>query len=136
MSAWKRLDQSSCIPLSHQRESGRWASYRPSSTEAGIRKLEMSDLLKVMQRLNGRAKNTVQDSQLPASSIAWITLPPRNIRDLIFSPLLSTETEQSTLLLPQTRLWLSRASCHFLPSPLLHSKNRHKCQPACLFPIF
>lgn len=35
-----------------------------SSAKVGIRKHEMSDFLKVMQCLNGRAKNTAQDSQL------------------------------------------------------------------------
>ena len=35
-----------------------------SRAKAGILKHETSDLLKVMQRLNGGAKNTVQDSQL------------------------------------------------------------------------
>lgn len=58
--------------------------------------------------------------------------PPRKIRDLIFSPPLGTESEQSALLSAQTRLWRGAASCRFLPSPLLHSKTKHKR----LFPIF
>lgn len=69
-----RVSQGSCTPKSQPREGRREGGAHPRPVLTRSR--------------SHRAKSTAQDSQ---PSTAWIVLPPRNIRDLIFSPLLGTE---------------------------------------------